>query len=64
MYVVLFILSYAGSTFFQASANPLLFVPLWRAAEMVKCPDPGFTTVYDQWLHFTPHTYNGESKPA
>jgi len=29
----------------------------------VKCPNPGFNTVYDEWLQSTPENYNGTTKP-
>ena len=52
-----------GTQSLSTAANPLLYEPIWKAAGMVKCPDPGFNTVYDQWLHFSSKDYNGTTKP-
>jgi len=36
------------------SLPPSLPLPLPPHHSQVKCPNPGFNTVYDEWLHFTP----------
>jgi len=41
----------------------LLREPLWLAAKAVKCPDPSFETLYDQWLARNPKVYEGIVKP-
>ena len=55
--------TFIGTLSLKTQANPLLYETVWKAARMVKCPDPGFNTVYDQWLHFSSKDYNGTTKP-
>lgn len=62
--LLLFVYPYhAGNQYLKAQASPVLFNTLWQAATLVKCPDEKFTTVYDQWMHFTSKNYNGTTRP-
>ncbi|KAL5481828.1 hypothetical protein EMCRGX_G022079 [Ephydatia muelleri] len=53
----------AGSTFLSAGANPLLYKVIFSAAKLVKCPNPGFDTLYNEWLHYTSMDINGTIEP-
>ena len=52
-----------GNRTFAAAATPLLYNPLFEATKMVKSENPGFDTVYDEWLYYSNKTYNGTLKP-
>ena len=48
----------------SVSATPLLYETMWAAAAMVKCPNEGFDTLYDEWLNASKKRYNGVYKPT
>ena len=52
-----------GDRYVDVVALPLLYEPLWQAAKKVKCPDPDFPSLYDQWLSVTSKDYDGVVKP-
>ncbi|CAI8052637.1 N-acetylated-alpha-linked acidic dipeptidase 2 [Geodia barretti] len=43
---------------FNAAATPLLIQPIYTATKTTKCPNKGFATVYDEWLHYQPNPTN------
>lgn len=53
----------SGNLTFYAQATPLMYSVLFQATEMVKSENPGFDTVYDEWLYYTNTTYNGTLRP-
>ena len=52
-----------GSHYLGVGGTPLIFETVWQATKLVKSPDPGFDTLYDQWLAAFSKTYNGTLKP-
>ena len=52
-----------GTQYLGTGASPLVFQSIWQAAQLVKSPDPGFKTVYDQWLAVFSKSYNDTIRP-
>lgn len=52
-----------GSDYVRNLASPLLYEPIWQAAKSVKCPNPEYSTLYDEWLSVYSKDYNGIVKP-
>ncbi|KAL5481832.1 hypothetical protein EMCRGX_G022084 [Ephydatia muelleri] len=52
-----------GSSYLYIGASPLLYQVIYSAAKMVKCPNQGFDTLYDEWLQYSPVTLNGTTQP-
>ncbi len=53
----------SGNLTFSAGATPLLYSALFQATKMVKSENPGFDTVYDEWLYYSNTSYNGTLRP-
>ncbi len=52
-----------GNLTFGAAATPLLYNALFEATKLVKSENPGFDTVYDEWLYYGNTSYNGTVRP-
>ena len=56
------LLYYTGTELFAAGASPLLYEVMWGATSMVPSPNPGFTSVYDEWMNTSSALYRGAAK--